>query len=247
MIEYVELMPELRSQMWYEDVAGDFKEGGEITSDFQNDSLNFRSDLNQFIHRILLSDYAGSRELLAQIWKERIYRTDIGPDCARSRMITLTSIVSIPYKERFGVRSFGGPKKHLSQMYTFTDDLLAQLAKESEPEHGGKKTFEQMREYIREHASDPSMTAGSVSEAFRLTASYASGMFKKYTGEGILDAIHKERIYQAKKLLKSGDSVQEAAARTGYLDARGFIRTFKKYEGITPGQYKSIHWEEERL
>ena len=58
MIEYVELMPELRSQMWYEDVAGDFKEGGEITSDFQNDSLNFRSDLNQFIHRILLSDYA---------------------------------------------------------------------------------------------------------------------------------------------------------------------------------------------
>ena len=247
MIEYVELIPELRSQMWYEDVAGDFKEGGVPTSDFQNDSLNFRSDLNQFIHRILLSDFAGSRELLAQIWKKRIYRADIGPDCARSRMMTLTSIVSIPYKERFGIRSFGGPKKHLLQMYTFTDDLLTRLDKESEPEHGGKKTFEQMRAYIREHAQDPSMTAGSVSEVFHLTASYASGMFKKYTGEGILDAIHKERISQAKQLLKSGLSVQEAAVRTGYLDARGFIRTFKKYEGITPGQYKSIHWEEGRL
>ena len=61
----------------------------------------------------------------------------------------------------------------------------------------------------------------------------------KDTVEGILDAIHKERICQAKELLKGGMTVQATAQKIGYLDARGFIRTFKKYEGITPGQYKN--------
>lgn len=240
MIEYVELTPELRRQMWYEDVSGDFKDGGEATDGFQNDSLSFRGNLNKFIHQILREDYAGSRELMALIWQKQIFRPDIGPDCARSRMITLTSIVSIPYKEHFGVRSFGGPKRQLSQMYAFTDELLAQLETASEPEDSGQGTFEQMQKYIREHAKDPALTAGSVSEAFHLTASYASGLFKKYSGEGLLDAIHRERIRLAKKLLKSGATVSEAARQSGYLDARGFIRNFKKYEGITPGQYKNI-------
>nr|WP_279288892.1 helix-turn-helix transcriptional regulator [Catenibacillus scindens] len=114
------------------------------------------------------------------------------------------------------------------------------MEEQEEPDTDGRSTFEQLREYIISNATDPSITAGSVCDAFHLTASYASGMYKKYAGEGILDAIHKERIRQAKSLLKNGMSVQDTARKVGYLDARGFIRTFKKYEGITPGQYKNI-------
>ena len=121
---------------------------------------------------------------------------------------------------------------------------MLQKLNQTEDETGGKTTFEQMRTYIAEHALDPAITAGSVSDAFHLTASYASGMFKRYAGEGILDAIHRERIRHAKLFLKEGLAVQETAIRTGYLDSRGFIRAFKKYEGITPGQYKSIEERE---
>ena len=149
-------------------------------------------------------------------------------------------IIQIPYREFFGNNDFQKPEKTLSEMYTSVDTMLYRLENNEEPEGGSRSAYEKLRDYISEHATDPSITAGSVSETFNLSASYASGMFKKYAGEGILDAIHKERIRQAKVFLKEGLSVQETARKVGYLDARGFIRTFKKYEGITPGQYKNL-------
>ena len=47
-----------------------------------------------------------------------------------------------------------------------------------EAEGGSRSVYEKIRDYISEHATDPSITAGSVSEAFNLSASYATGMFK---------------------------------------------------------------------
>ena len=150
----------------------------------------------------------------------------------------MTSIISIPYKERYGNDDFERPMKTLLDTYQFIVYMLSRL-EQGDQDAVGKNTFQRMKIYIEQHATEPDITAGSVSEAFQLSASYASGMYKKFAGEGILDAIHKERIRRAKVLLKSGVSVQDVVVQTGYLDARGFIRTFKKYEGITPGQFKS--------
>ncbi len=230
MVEYVELTPELRKQMWY----------SEVVSDEHWNPQNFRSELNKLMHMILIQDYSESRKLLAQIWKEHIYVPDMAPDRTRGRMMSVRYIIQIPYREFFGNNDFQKPEKTLSEMYTSVDTMLYRLENNEEPEGGSRSAYEKLRDYISEHATDPSITAGSVSETFNLSASYASGMFKKYAGEGILDAIHKERIRQAKSLLKEGLSVQETARKVGYLDARGFIRTFKKYEGITPGQYKNL-------
>ena len=111
---------------------------------------------------------------------------------------------------------------------------------EGEDDTNGKQTFKRMKAYIEQHALDANITAGSVCDEVRISASYGSGMYKKFSGEGILDAIHKERIRQAKIMLQKNMTVQEVAEKTGYLDARSFIRSFKKYEGITPGQFKNI-------
>jgi len=55
----------------------------------------------------------------------------------------------------------------------------------------------------------------------------------------MLDAINRVRLARAKELLaRDGVSIAEAAVRVGYYNSNAFIRTFKKYEGITPGQYK---------
>ena len=230
MIEYVELTPELRRQMWYSESGGDA----------HLNPQDFRSDLNRLIHQILIQDYVGSRKLLEKIWTEHIYVPDMKPDRSKSRMQSVRYIVQIPFRERFGNSEYANPERTLYEMYKTADTMLARMEEQEEPDTDGRSTFEQLREYIISNATDPSITAGSVCDAFHLTASYASGMYKKYAGEGILDAIHKERIRQAKSLLKNGMSVQDTARKVGYLDARGFIRTFKKYEGITPGQYKNI-------
>ena len=34
--------------------------------------------------------------------------------------------------------------------------------------------------------------------------------------------------------------MRETAESVGYLDAKALTRAFKRYEGITPGQYKEV-------
>lgn len=103
-----------------------------------------------------------------------------------------------------------------------------------------QNVFTKLRDFIEENYGNINLNVGYISDYFHLSNSYITNIFKKNTGEGVLDYIHKVRIRHAKEFLKEGKSVSETAALTGYTDARGFIRAFKRYEGITPGQYKLL-------
>ena len=51
-------------------------------------------------------------------------------------------------------------------------------------------------------------------------------------------------LFSAKKLLKDTDiPVNEVGDRVGYTTSRGFFSAFKKYEGISPGEYRKKHKE----
>lgn len=48
------------------------------------------------------------------------------------------------------------------------------------------------------------------------------------------------RIAASKEALIEGkESVEVIALANGFLSSASFIRTFKKYEGITPGEFRS--------
>ena len=49
----------------------------------------------------------------------------------------------------------------------------------------------------------------------------------------------RQRIEEAcLQLAATDDSITEIAYRNGFNDLSYFIRTFKKYKGMTPGKYK---------
>ena len=54
-----------------------------------------------------------------------------------------------------------------------------------------------------------------------------------------LEYVRALRVKKAKELL-AAESVKETAQKTGFWDTQALIRVFKKYEGITPGQYKEL-------
>lgn len=231
MIEYVELTCQQK-----------FAHYSVVTVGREKTDSAFSTNLKKMMHLVIAQDYEGCTYLLEKMWHQDVSPKYVDASKAQQRLVTIASIISIPYKERYGNAGFEWPVKTLQDTYQLIVHMLSEL-EQGDKDEAGKSTFGKMKSYIENHATESDITAGSVSEAFLLSASYASGMYKKFAGEGILDAIHKERIRQAKLLLQSGVSVQDAAVRTGYLDARGFIRTFKKYEGITPGQFKSLTGE----
>ena len=47
-----------------------------------------------------------------------------------------------------------------------------------------------------------------------------------------------ERIHRARMLLCAGASVDAAAEQCGFSDSGYFIRVFRRYEQVTPLQYK---------
>lgn len=95
----------------------------------------------------------------------------------------------------------------------------------------------EIQAYIAEHYSNQELNVSFLADQFHLTISHLSRTYKKLTGTALLDAIHLQRLTAAKSLLLDGSTVSAAAVQVGYLDARALTRAFKRYEGITPGQY----------
>lgn len=96
----------------------------------------------------------------------------------------------------------------------------------------------QLKDYILKHL-DTDITVQSICHHFYISQTKLYKLSKKNFNMGISDYIRLQRIKKAKKLLLSTeDSISQIALSVGIRDTNYFIRTFKKYEGITPLQYR---------
>ena len=102
--------------------------------------------------------------------------------------------------------------------------------------------------FIQEHVADYALSLQLLSDEFGLSVAYISRSFKRYTGENLSTYIARLRIDRAKELLRnSGLPLQEIITSVGYADASSFIRTFRKHEDMTPGEYRSKHNPDHRV
>lgn len=94
--------------------------------------------------------------------------------------------------------------------------------------------------YIDEHYNQTSFSLGSMAEHFNITPSYLSRYFKENFGENFNAYLSGYKIEKAKKMLdETNYAIKEISALVGYYDVNNFIKTFKRIEGVTPGQYRS--------
>lgn len=96
--------------------------------------------------------------------------------------------------------------------------------------------------FVNKAYTDINLSVSMIADKFNINPSYLSRLFKIQKGICLLDFIHKTRIGNAKKLINNTDmSLKDIGNQVGYYNNIGFIRAFKRYEGITPGQYKTIN------
>lgn len=97
------------------------------------------------------------------------------------------------------------------------------------------------KQYIEEHYAE-SLTLEQVSGVVGLSPSYLSTVFKKDTGVTFLEYLSSVRMDMAKQLLKNTSfTVADICEKVGYSDVRYFTKSFKKYSGLKPNEYRKLY------
>ena len=78
-----------------------------------------------------------------------------------------------------------------------------------------------------------------VAAKFYLSPYYLSRLFRRVTGQSIVDYINNRRIEAAQKLLENTElSISAVAEQTGFASAAHFRRVFREVMGTGPLQYR---------
>jgi two-component system, response regulator YesN len=92
---------------------------------------------------------------------------------------------------------------------------------------------------------DQPVSLNALAERLGVNPSHLSRTFKQALGMTLTDYINQLRIEEAKYLLDhSDDSVTAIASQVGYNDANYFSKVFRKWERVTPHDYRKRKKEE---
>ncbi len=101
-------------------------------------------------------------------------------------------------------------------------------------------TTEDVLQYIKDNLS--TVTLESAASHFGYSASHLSKLIKKYTGTGFSTYLAVERMVRAEYLLAKTDiAITRIPAIIGIESKEYFSRAFKKYNNVSPRQYRNMH------
>lgn len=98
-----------------------------------------------------------------------------------------------------------------------------------------------MIDFIGEHYADSSLNLDMVADELKLSADYIGKKFKAETGVSLNRYLTEYRLKKSIFYLNETDgNISSIVEKVGFANESNFYRQFKKYYGITPGEYKTI-------
>lgn len=83
-----------------------------------------------------------------------------------------------------------------------------------------------------------------LADCLDLSAKYVSRVFKTTMNVNLSDYLAYVRIEKAKELLLSEEPLERIAEQVGITNRTTFTRIFRKFEGVTPSEWRKIHREQ---
>jgi AraC-type DNA-binding domain-containing proteins len=124
---------------------------------------------------------------------------------------------------------------YLAELLIIINDIFYNTKKANpEPLSG---VLSDIMSYIDSNLST-SLSLEGIAKHLAIDKYYLSHLFKKQTGSSLYHYILTKKISLAKKLLIGGYTVMDTCYYAGFNDYNNFFRTFKKYTGYSPGEYK---------
>ncbi|MGN7381795.1 helix-turn-helix domain-containing protein [Paenibacillus sp. SAFN-117] len=199
-------------------------------------------------------DYVHAEKLLEQIYEVNFTDHKITPEMGKclffdmlSTVLKVSNGMNIDDKKLFAGSS--DPAKSISDCST-AEEMLGKIkelymqicthSREEKTDHS-ERLYARICSYIEQNGVDCNISLTMMADHFQITPQYLSSFFKKHSGQNITDYIAAVRIRESKALLADQTlTVSQIAQKVGYSNDVGFIRFFKKYEGVTPGKYREM-------
>ncbi|MGL1890023.1 MAG: AraC family transcriptional regulator [Spirochaetaceae bacterium] len=101
--------------------------------------------------------------------------------------------------------------------------------------------YVQIAKKIIDNRLGQDISLSSVAEEMGISSFYLSRLFKNVCNDSFSSYLKNKRMVLAKELLEDHSmQVQDISKKIGYWSSNYFIKVFKKYYGITPGEYRHI-------
>lgn len=133
------------------------------------------------------------------------------------------------------VNEYGSFSRMIGKLQGFLDEARDHTEGESAFTNAA---FMRLIKYVNEnYRGDISLT--SAAKALYMNSNYVSQLFKKESGVTFVHYITQKRLEDAKELLVTTKKpLTDIALEVGFNDTFHFIKTFKRFVGVTPGQYR---------
>jgi AraC-like DNA-binding protein len=118
---------------------------------------------------------------------------------------------------------------------------IERASEQAQATGAGYVLAERAWQYIVAHAHRPISTA-DVAGHLRCNPDYLGRVFRATRGVSIVEAIHRRRIHEARKMLIDGEmNIEEIASASGFSDACYFRRVFKQSVGMSPRKFRQLY------
>lgn len=127
----------------------------------------------------------------------------------------------------------------LEEMQADFAKRMRELKKEEAHSIHIRKSVDYIREHLEEKLSVKELAAGA-----GLSTDYFAKLFYKEMGVTVKDYVAEAKIATAANMLMYSDHTYlDIALTLGYSSQSAFISVFKRYRGITPKEYRSLHYK----
>lgn len=151
------------------------------------------------------------------------------------QMMTLASREGVTLPPKSPGQDPDSVRETLEQLVRALCRKGAQRSSAEKPE-GGKTAA-----YVREHCLDGDISLSSTAEALGISTKQVSRLLRMEVDMTFKEYLLHLRMSAAQDFLREeGLSIAETAGRVGYFNISHFIKCFKAYTGMTPGEWKKL-------
>ena len=102
------------------------------------------------------------------------------------------------------------------------------------------KIAHQLQECIDDHYSEE-LSLDILADKMNMSSKYLSRVFKQVMGVNLSDYLAFVRVGKIKELLMTEMSLNQIMESVGVFSRTTFTRMFRRQEGMTPTEYRSLH------